>query len=86
MIDLKSLGKSVVDWVELRTGLVKQAEEMADHPTPSSSASWWYVFGSGARVLLMLQVVTGILLAMVYSPSASNAWASLQFINHNLPL
>ena len=86
MIDLKNLGKAALDELELRTGLVKQAEEMADHPTPSSSASWWYVFGSGAMVLLTLQVVTGILLAMVYSPSASNAWASLQFINHNLPL
>ena len=80
------LGKTVLAWIEQRTGLVKQAEEMADHPTPSSSASWWYVFGSGAMVLLGLQVVTGILLAMVYTPSASNAWASLQFLNHNLPL
>jgi ubiquinol-cytochrome c reductase cytochrome b subunit len=86
MIDLKKLGKDAAEWIELRTGLIKQAGEMADHPTPSSSASWWYVFGSGAMVLLMLQVVTGILLAMVYSPSASNAWASLQFINHDLPL
>jgi len=86
MIDLKKLGKDAVEWIELRTGLIRQAEEMADHPTPSSSASWWYVFGSGAMVLLTLQLVTGVLLAMVYSPSASNAWASLQFINHNLPL
>lgn len=82
----KSLLQSAVQWLELRTGLIKQAGEMADHPTPSSSASWWYVFGSGAMVLLILQVVTGILLAMVYSPSASNAWSSLQFINHNLQL
>ncbi|WP_420238118.1 cytochrome b N-terminal domain-containing protein [Telmatobacter bradus] len=83
---LKKSGAEIVHWFETRTGLIQPAEEMANHPTPSSAASWWYVFGSAAMVLLMLQVVTGILLAMVYSPSASNAWASLNFINHDLPL
>src|SRR6202008_2248843 len=33
-----------------------------------------------------LQVVTGILLGLVYTPSAANAWNSLQFLNHELPL
>jgi quinol-cytochrome oxidoreductase complex cytochrome b subunit len=58
----------------------------AAHRTPSNSASWMYVFGSAATVLLMLQVVTGILLALVYSPSANEAWGSLQFLNHNIAL
>ena len=34
----------------------------------------------------MLQVVTGILLGLIYSPSASNAWGSLQLLNHTIPL
>jgi ubiquinol-cytochrome c reductase cytochrome b subunit len=83
---LKNSAAAIVGWFESRTGLVKPAQEMAHHPTPSKSASWWYVFGSAAMVLLMLQLVTGVLLAMVYSPSAGSAWSSLQFINHNLPL
>ena len=33
-----------------------------------------------------MQVVTGILLALVYSPSANEAWSSLQFLNHNVAL
>jgi ubiquinol-cytochrome c reductase cytochrome b subunit len=86
MKDLKQHGLRIFQWFEKRTGLLKPMQEMAAHPTPSSAASWWYVFGSAAMVLLMLQVMTGILLAMVYSPSASNAYASLQFINHNLRL
>jgi len=86
MKDLKQHGLRILQWFEKRTGLLQPIEEMAAHPTPSSATSWWYVFGSAAMVLLILQVMTGILLAMVYSPSASNAWASLQFINHNLPL
>jgi len=73
-------------WVEHRLGLAKPIVEAAEHPIPASSASWWYVFGSAAAVLLGLQVVTGILLALVYVPSASEAWNSLQFLNHNVTL
>lgn len=86
MKSLKQRGLRLFAWLDKRTGLGEPLAEMSAHPTPASSASWWYVFGSAAMVLLGLQVVTGILLAMVYSPSASNAWYSLVFINHNLTL
>jgi ubiquinol-cytochrome c reductase cytochrome b subunit len=56
------------------------------HPVPKSTASWWYVFGSASLTLLILQVVTGIMLGLVYTPSASHAWDSLQILNHELPL
>jgi ubiquinol-cytochrome c reductase cytochrome b subunit len=76
----------IYDWFENRLGLAKPLTEAAQHPTPERSASWWYVFGSAATVLFVLQVVTGILLAMVYSTSAGEAWNSLQFLNHNVTL
>ena len=53
---------------------------------PENTSSWWYVFGSAATVLLVLQVITGILLALVYTPSASHAWNSLEFLDHNVKL
>ena len=34
----------------------------------------------------MLQVVTGILLALIYVPSAGEAWNSLQILNHSISL
>src|SRR6201999_1535967 len=52
----------------------------------NKTASWFYVFGSAAFVLLMLQIVTGILLALVYVPSAGQAWNSLNVLNHQLTL
>ena len=55
-------------------------------PVPRNTASWWYVFGSAAFTLLILQVVTGILLALVYVPSAGQAWSSLNVLNHQLDL
>jgi ubiquinol-cytochrome c reductase cytochrome b subunit len=73
-------------WFERRLGFGSLAMEGVNHPTPPTSASWFYVFGSGATVLLMLQVVTGILLALVYTPSAGEAWSSLQFLNHDVQL
>ncbi|MEO6802922.1 MAG: cytochrome b N-terminal domain-containing protein [Granulicella sp.] len=82
----KIAGLKTYEWVERRLGLIKPMSEAAAHPTPSSNASWMYVFGSAATVLLMLQVMTGILLAMVYSPTADGAWGSLQVLNHNIAL
>ena len=78
--------KNLYGWFELRLHLEGPIEETALHPVPRSTASWWYVFGSASFVLLMLQIVTGILLAIVYTPSGGEAWSSLQFLNHQLPL
>jgi ubiquinol-cytochrome c reductase cytochrome b subunit len=86
MTKLKQRSIEVYDWIERRLGLAKPVVEAAEHPIPASSASWWYVFGSAAVMLLGLQVITGILLALVYVPSASDAWNSLQFLNHNVTL
>jgi ubiquinol-cytochrome c reductase cytochrome b subunit len=86
MSKLKQRGVEIYNWIEHRLGLAKPIVEAAEHPIPASSASWWYVFGSAALVLLGLQIVTGILLALVYVPSAGQAWNSLQFLNHNLAL
>ena len=86
MIPLKDSAAGLYDWIERRLGLGKPAIEAAEHPIPRSSASWMYVFGSAATVLLVLQVVTGILLALTYTPSAGEAWGSLQLLNHDITL
>ncbi len=79
-------GWTLYRWFEQRTGLIGPAVEMAEHPVPENTSSWWYVFGSAATVLLGLQIVTGILLALVYAPSASNAWSVLEVLNHQVAL
>lgn len=86
MTQKPSLYRRVYDWLELRVQLEAPVKEAVMHPVPRKTASWWYVFGSASFVLLILQVVTGILLALVYSPSAAHAWSSLQVLNHDLPL
>src|SRR6202522_2724620 len=57
-----------------------------EHPIPRDTASWAYVFGSAALTAFALQLVTGILLALIYVPSAAEAWNSLQILNHQVML
>jgi ubiquinol-cytochrome c reductase cytochrome b subunit len=81
---MKQAGLRVYQWFEDRLGLGKPIIDAAEHDVPESTASWWYVFGSAATVLLVLQIVTGVLLGLVYSPSAGQAWASLEFLDHSV--
>src|SRR5437867_9074832 len=86
MPGLRQRGVELYNWFEQRLGLGNPIIEMAEHEVPENTSSWWYVFGSAAFVLLMLQFVTGILLALVYVPSAGHAWNSLNVLNHQLTL
>ena len=78
--------KDTYDWLERRLQLEGPIKEAVLHPVPKSTASWWYVFGSASLTLLILQIATGILLALVYVPSAGRAWETLQVLNYQLPL
>jgi ubiquinol-cytochrome c reductase cytochrome b subunit len=78
--------KRLYNWFEMRLQLEGPVKEAALHPVPTKAASWWYVFGSAAATLLMLQIVTGILLALIYVPSGAEAWKSLDELNNHLYL
>ena len=74
------------DWLEQRIQLAGPIRETMEHPVPRQTASWAYVFGSAALTVFMFQLVTGILLALLYVPSAAEAWNSLQILNHDVSL
>src|SRR5215470_15409810 len=74
------------DWFDRRLQLAAPIREVAEHPVPRNTASWWYVFGSAALTVFLLQLATGILLALVYVPSAGEAWKSLQTLNYDVML
>ncbi len=78
--------KSIAHWFDQRLQVGGVVREAMTHPVPRKSASWWYVFGSAALTLFILQVFTGIMLALIYVPSAAEAWNSLQFLNHGVTL
>jgi len=80
------LGKTIGEWFDHRLQLAAPIREAAEHPVPRNTASWFYVFGSAALTVFILQLVTGILLALIYVPSAGEAWSSLQALNHQVAL
>ncbi|MGB7553360.1 MAG: cytochrome b N-terminal domain-containing protein [Candidatus Korobacteraceae bacterium] len=78
--------KQIGDWFEQRLQIAGVVRDTATHQVPRNSASWWYVFGSAALTVFILQVFTGIMLALIYVPSAGEAWNSLQYLNHGVTL
>src|SRR5260370_24998557 len=74
------------EWFDRRLQLAAPIREVDEHPVPRNTASWWYVFGSAALTVFLLQLATGILLALMYVPSAGEEWSSLQALNHDVTL
>ncbi len=69
-----------VKWVEDRlpiTGMLHHA--LYEYPTPKNLSYWW-TFGSLAGVMLVVQIVTGIVLAMHYTPHVDMAFTSVEHI------
>nr|ABV44681.1 cytochrome b [Presbytis melalophos] len=52
---------------------------LIDLPTPSNISMWWN-FGSLSGTCLILQIITGLFLAMHYSPDTSSAFSSVAHI------
>nr|BBD14112.1 apocytochrome b [Ophirina amphinema] len=61
----------------LMSGLVKNTA--LDYPTPINLNYWWN-FGSLAMFCLIIQIVTGIILAMHYTPHVDLAFISVEHI------
>jgi ubiquinol-cytochrome c reductase cytochrome b subunit len=86
---VKQLVHAVVDWFESRLGLGPALGPIFSHPVPKGVAGpmgWFYVFGSASMTMLGIQFVTGILLALVYVPSADKAYESLLYLNYHQQL
>ena len=68
-----------------RLSLLKQPmlntvnEHLIDYPTPSNLSYWWG-FGSTAGICLIVQILTGIFLAMHYTPHIDLAFLSVEHI------
>jgi ubiquinol-cytochrome c reductase cytochrome b subunit len=67
-------------WVDDRLHVTKLWESTAGHHVPKSAGSWFYVFGSATLLCFMIQVMTGIMLALVYVPSGAEAYATLEYL------
>lgn len=73
--------KKIWGWIDDRSGISELVQPLLKHLVPPGS-KWSYVFGSATLFCLILQVITGVALSLLYQPSSSDAYQSLQFITH----
>jgi ubiquinol-cytochrome c reductase cytochrome b/c1 subunit len=67
-------------WLDSRLPIISFTKVHAlDFPTPKNLNYWW-TFGGILTIMLMVQLVTGIVLAMHYTPHADMAFDSVEHI------
>ena len=72
-----------VDWLEERSGLIGGLKYFLFRKVPGDT-SWWHTLGSATLTAFLVQLVTGVILAMYYKPSPAEAHSSVEHITHDL--
>ena len=54
--------------------------ELTNEPVPNHMKRWWFALGGTPAYLLVVQILTGILLAFYYSASPESAYESVRYI------
>jgi ubiquinol-cytochrome c reductase cytochrome b subunit len=70
-------------WLDARLPIAKLAYDTLMIPTPKN-LNWMWIWGVVLTFTLVLQIATGIALAMHYVPSADGAFASVEHIMRNV--
>src|SRR5438094_270349 len=72
-------------WIDDRFPLTKLWNDQWGRYYAPKNFNVWYVFGSLAMLVLVLQIVTGIFLTMHYKPDATLAFGSVEYIMREVP-
>ena len=75
-----SAGEKLLNWVDNRFPASKLYKEHLSEYYAPKNFNFWYMFGSLALLVLVIQIVTGIFLVMHYKPDAALAFASVEYI------
>ena len=73
----------LVEWIEYRLPVFSFLQHLGEYETPKNLSYLWN-FGSIAGIGLVIQILTGILLAMHYDPNTANAFNSVESIMRNV--
>jgi menaquinol-cytochrome c reductase cytochrome b subunit len=74
-----------VDWLEERSGLVGGLKYFLFRKVPAET-NWFHTLGSATLTAFIVQLITGVVLAMYYKPDPETAYASIQLITNDLTL
>lgn len=73
-------------WLDSRLPIIRLAyDSFVDYPTPKNLNYWW-TFGGILAACLGIQIITGIVLAMHYTPHVDYAFNSVERIMRDVPM
>jgi quinol---cytochrome c reductase cytochrome b subunit, bacillus type len=74
-----------IDWIEERSGLIGGLRYFLFRNVPRDS-SWFHTLGSATLTAFLVQLVTGVILAMYYKPDPDKAYESIRHITDDITL
>ena len=77
-------GTGIERWLDDRLPIIRFSKEhLMDYPTPKNLNYWW-TFGAILTFMLVVQIVTGVILVMHYTPHVDLAFASVEHIRRDV--
>lgn len=71
----------IAEWMHERVPVsAEQLAELTNEPVPNHLKKWWFCLGGTPAYLFVVQIVTGLLLALYYQPSPASAYESIRYI------
>src|SRR5215213_662623 len=74
-----------VDWIEERSGLIGGVRYFLFRKVPGDT-NWFHTLGSATLTAFLVQLITGVILAMYYKPSPDEAYESIRHITDDVTL
>jgi menaquinol-cytochrome c reductase cytochrome b subunit len=75
--------KDIPGWVDERTGATGFLTGMLYRKVPKGT-NWFYTLGSATLFAFTIQAITGVFLAMYYTPSATEAYGSITHLTNDV--
>jgi ubiquinol-cytochrome c reductase cytochrome b subunit len=79
------IAAKALNWIDNRFPASKLYKEHLSEYYAPKNFNFWYIFGSLALLVLVIQITTGIFLTMHYKPDAALAFGSVEYIMRDVP-
>ena len=72
-------------WIKERFPVsLESLKDLTNEPVPNHLKRWWFALGGTPGYLFVIQIITGILLAMYYEATPSRAYESVRYITEEV--
>ena len=71
-------------WLDQRLPIIRMGADFMAYPSPRNLNYWW-AFGAILAMCLVVQILSGVILAMHYTPTVEGAFDSVQRIKRDVP-